>query len=375
MSRLSRRSLLAGAAGASALAVLNRPSRHALAQATTYKIITFGAVREAVQIAYSWGVSPDAGEIKGIHSGGTAFGRVAASDKKFTPTLFHPDGSLTRLKSGEFGGSVHAINSSGHAVGAAYDFAGGEPTDRAEHYGSRPALWIDGELTRLPMPDKTQEGIGTGGYAAAISDTGAIFGYANGQDVLWIDGEPQFLPGNSEHGSLSYRGLTPDGTLISEASTYSAEANAWAVRRGTMRDGVFTPFDLPEDVELLSGPTLVNSANDVLYGLIGDDFMLRKTAIVASDGQVQLTDFGDAGLDFFPVGFNAGHEIIGDWQGDYRNYPAALMRGEELIYLETLLPDNDFWPIDIKGISDAGIIAAEGEDRNRDFHVLLIVPV
>lgn len=356
------------------LVALNRQSRLVYAQAAAYEIISFGPITKEVQIKYDWGTSPHAGDVRGIHSGGVAFGRVAASEEKFTPTLFHPDGSVTKLKSGQFGGDVNAINTNGHAVGAAYDFAGGEPDDLAEHYGSRPALWIDGELTRLPMPEKTQEGVGTGGYAKSISDTGAIFGRANGQDVLWIDGNPQLLLGNSEYGYLSYRDLTPDGTLIAEASTYSAEANDWALRRGAVRDGVFTPFDLPEEVDLLSGPTLVNSANEVLYGLIDDDFMLRKTAIVAADGQVQLTDFGDRGLDFFPAGFNAGHEIIGDWLGDFRSYPAALMRGEDVVYLETLIPSNRFSMINVKGISDDGTIAAEA-NGDGGYHPLLLIPV
>ena len=352
------------------LAALNRPSRLVHAQAAAYEIISFGPITTEVQIKYDWGTSAQAGDVRGIHSSGVAFGRIAASEEKFTPTLFHPDGSVTKLKSGEFGGDINGMNSKGHAVGMAYDFIGGEEPSDSEKDGARPALWIDGELTRLPMPDSTPvQGAKPGGYAIAISDTGVIFGRAYGQDVLWVDGQLQVLSGNSDYGHLSYQALTPDGTLIAETSTYSAEINNYAYRRGPVRDGVFTPFDLPEELDLLGGATLVNSANDVLYGLLDDDYMLRKTAIVSADGHVELTDFGDDGIDFYPAGFNADHEIVGAWTGE-----AALMRGEDIVNLNTLLPSNGFAFISVKGISDGGIIAAEAQGMGNSYFPLLLIP-
>jgi len=373
MSRLSRRSLLAGAASASTLVALNRfaPTRLARAQGSGYEIISFGPLTTGVRTAGDF--VPFFGGITGIDANGMAFGNTATSEEKLTPTLFMPDGSVSKLKSGKFGGDVLDINAEGHAAGKVFESE--ESREAWDFKGQTPAVWIDGELTRLPLPDPKTESSTIGGTTIAISDDGAILGQASGHSVLWVDGEPQILPITTGGDlSLSYLDLTPNGTLIARTSDSSGGETIY--RYGSIEDGEFTAFDLPEGTSVgWPANAKSNSANEVLLRFWPTD--LQFNVIVVPGGDPIIIDHREDGISFSGASFNANHTLVGYLQmraGD--DSRTALLQDGEFMFLEDLLPaGHGYQNMFTNGISDEGVISGGGYDENGDLHPLLFVPV
>ena len=101
---------------------------------------------------------------------------------------FHYDGERMRtLKGGSGGSEAKAINNTGAIVGALY-------RDKREYecdpgLNPIPALWQNGEVTELALPEGAESGV-----AFDVNDDGIIVGTANTgrfkTPVVWIDGEP-----------------------------------------------------------------------------------------------------------------------------------------------------------------------------------------
>ena len=374
MSRLSRRSLLTGAASAGALLALNHvtPGRLVRAQGAAYTIVSFGPMTEGVREEGDF--IPNFGGITGIHASGTAFGNLASSAEKFTPTLFMPDGSVSKLKSGKFGGDVRAMNAAGRAVGVVFETD--ESRETWNYEGLAPALWIDSELTRLPLPDPKEEYSDLGGMAIAISDSGSILGEGNGHAILWVDGEAQTLPTETPLGeSIEYLALTPDSTLIAQTSSYDSVVSKWIYRPGVVEAGEFKALELPEDTLTGAIPTAsTNSANDLLFRFFPTD--LPFNVIIAKGSDPIILDHRKDGVYFTSYEFNASHVLVGSLQmraGD--DFRPALLQDGEFTFLEDLLPaDHGFSRFFANGIADDGTISGGGYDVNGDFHPLLFVP-
>ena len=366
MSRFTRRSLLKGAAGAAGLATVSSlpGARLIRAQGASYEIVSFGPVAEGVLPEGYF--RPQRGGINGIHANGTAFGSMASSGEKFTPTLFHADGTMTKLKSGDFGGRVNGMNADGAAVGQVYESLAG--ADEGNDSMDRPALWIDRALTRLPLPDPRYEGARVGGYASAISDNGVIFGMQGwGEAMMWTDNEPRGLETSVDGVNLSYVGMTPDGALIvrrsSDPYTY-----------GHMTGETFTEMAVPSEVTDYAFLVQVNSQGDALMYSTTVDAQLYW--ISAGGAEPELIDFRSGQPMFSVASFNADRDIVG-WWAPRRNLESApaLLRDGEITPLADLLPeDHGFDIATINGISDDGIISGGGYDADGGFHPLLFVP-
>ncbi len=111
------------------------------------------------------------GSLTDLNDNGEVSGALIASDTKISPIVWAANGKGKRLKSGEFGGIVEAINNNGIAVGALYEVFGGSDTNSMEGVESwtSPAVWIDGELAPLELP-------GRGGRVYDVDDDGTVVG-------------------------------------------------------------------------------------------------------------------------------------------------------------------------------------------------------
>jgi hypothetical protein len=365
-----------GAAGAAGLAAVSHmPGAQLIrAQSAAYEIVSFGPVAEGVLPANAF--RPERGSMVGIHANGTAFGRVAASAEKFFPALFNADGSLIKLKSGTFGGSVSGLNASGVAVGSAYENPGGRiDVATNDDEGTRPAAWIDGELMRLDLPgDKRYDFSRLGGSASSVSDDGVVFGSANGYDLLWIDGAVQVLPFQDGSGNqLDYYQITPGGTLIGSQSFYDDDGNSQTAY-GSIDGTSFSPFNFSDFGQVSAFPVEINSANEVLF--TGTPTDLPFANITGPGLDPVVIDFREEGIWFSVTGFNSKGDVVGSWRArqDLDAAP-ALLRDGELTPLADLLPaDHGFENMIVSGISDDGIIAGHAWDADGGFHPLLFVP-
>ncbi|MCC6703862.1 MAG: hypothetical protein IT334_03230 [Thermomicrobiales bacterium] len=374
MSRLSRRSLLAGAAGASALAALNgfTPARLVRAQGAAYEIVSFGPITEGVQPEGDY--VPNFGGISNISGGGTGYGWLAASKEKLTPTLFMPDGTMSKMKSGTYGGVVRGVNAGGHAVGNVFENVEGLPGEKDT--GARPALWIDGELTRLPLPDPSDEYVSIGGLTLGISDDGAILGRASGNSVLWIDEEPNVLPATSANEeNFEYQRITPAGGLFGRASGYNDDTEEFEYQYGIIEDGVMSAVDLPD---FITGngffSAVMNSAGEFMFVVTPTDLPF---IVIATPGAETIeVDHRSEGIYFFANAFNANHDFVGSYQrraGD--DARTTLLRDGEFMPIEDMLPaGHGYHRIFANGISDDGIISGSAYDEDGGFHPLLFVP-
>jgi hypothetical protein len=380
MSSISRRTVFRGAAGAAGLAAFSHVSglRSIRAQGAAYEIVSFGPVTDGVMAEGDFRSNP--GSMNDIHANGTAFGRLAASAEKFFPVLFNADGSLTKLKSGTFGGFVAGMNASGVAVGEVYETPDGRLT--AEDEGKRPAAWIDGELVRLDLPgDRKYDFSRLGGRASSVSDNGVIFGSANGYDVLWVDGVVQVL--EPQQGDLflgSFITVMPDGRLMAERDEWYTNDDGSRSSRGVI--GVFDSGsfqDLPTgslDLGKRGTPSFVgiNDAGHGLFSFQPTDFAF--TLVTGLDVVPIVLDPRETGVLFRPSGFNAANEIVGAMSTRQDlDFEPAIWRDGTFTPLAELLPgENGFHNLSVFGISNDGIIAGHGWDADGGFHPLLFVP-
>lgn len=369
MSRFTRRSLLKGAAAGAGLATVSSlpGARLIRAQGASYEIVSFGPIGDGVLPEGYF--RPQRGGINGIHADGTAFGSTASSEEKLTPTLFHLDGTMTKLKSGGFGGTVNGMNADGAAVGRVYESVAG--IDEGNDSMDRPALWIDRELIRLPMLES--ESSWAGSYASSISDSGAIFGYHYGSgNVVWIDNEPQELEGYNADYTLytSYLGLTPAGEMIVSRSGSAVDD---MTLYGLLAGDEFTEFAVPNDIGT-AYLNRVNSRGDALMYATTVDTQLYWISAVGAEPE--LIDFRDGEPFFTPTAFNADHQIVGWWapRRNLKSEPAVLRDGEFTLLAELLPADHGFSISTVNGISDDGVISGGGYDADGGFHPLLFVP-
>ncbi len=86
----------------------------------------------------SWTIDdfPYFGSINDLNDSGEVGGALIASETKISPTVWAANGKGKRLKSGEFGGVVNAINNNGIAAGVLYNvFGGSDLTERNRQRG------------------------------------------------------------------------------------------------------------------------------------------------------------------------------------------------------------------------------------------------
>ena len=371
MSIFNRRSVMKHSLAAASVAAFAQVSvfRKSLAQGAVYDIVSFGPLADGVHPeGYFW---PVWGGIAGIHGAGMAFGDIATSPEKLTPALFESDGTSTKLKSGEFGGSVNAVNADGIAVGIAFDSINGVGSDRGKL--GQPAVWIDRELTRLPIPEPFQPGIDAAGVAEMITDDGVIFGRGSGFALRWINGEVEILPPDIFPDSyIIHERMLTDGTLVVRRQNYSTNELVF----GYLVGSEIEPLSLPDG--FMSDPNfqIVAESSDgaLLTRVWGQGSPQTKIARRGED-PIDVT-FETRDEYFLPGGLNSANQVVGSWQRTEADaVTAAVWEDGVMTSLESLLPANhEFHRIRATGISDEGIIAGEGWDEDGAFHPLLFVP-
>lgn len=374
MSGLSRRSTFKGSLAAAGVAAISHVpgARLIRAQNAAYEVVSFGPIVEGVMAeGFYW---PQMGAVQGIHGGGTAFGHIATSAEKFTPCLFNADGSLTKLKSGSYGGRVTGMNASGTVVGASYDTIDGQ----GERFITleQPVAWIDGEFVRLPVPEADSPNDDLIGSARSVSDDGVIYGFANGYSLRWTNGEPEILPNQVGDSSASYQGILPDGSML--VRLYSSSTQTYS--SGILNGGTIEPLDLSEElvdnnfVQLVG----VNSAGAALmYAFfLGSNAAAYVGNILKAGEETVVLDPRADGISFRPSGFNASNQVVGPFQlRDGVDAVPAIWDAGEFTMLEDMLPaDHGFHMLTVSGISDDGIISGSGWDEDGGFHPLLFVP-
>lgn len=383
MSSVSRRTLVKGALGAGGIAALGRfPGATQLTRAQGnggYAIVSFGPVAEGVQPEGYF--RPGFGGINGIHgSTGAAFGNIAVSNEKFSPALFTADGTLRRLQSGTYGGDILALNAGGMAAGFVYDTPRG--IGEGGFIRRHPAAWIDGKQVRLPVPELKYSFSNPSGYAYGISDDGVILGEAYGHDLLWIDGEIELLPSSEDRDpnnnsssdyELNYSAITPTGEIVRTGRFYSGEGD---VELALVNGDEVSVLALPDGFTITIFDAFIAGSNgDVLVRTFaGAD--LPVSAIVNPDRDPVIVDTREEGAYFYPVAFNANHDLLGMWRPHLGIVAEpAIWREGEITPLSALLPaDHGYDLISVSDMSDDGAITGSGWDADGGYHPLLFVP-
>ena len=135
---LNRRTLLAGMAmGISSTAAYSRTITAQSSEWTETDLITLEGEIEVDERPYL-------GELNDINDSGEVCGSLVASEQKISPLVWAANGKGKRLKSGEFGGRVLALNNSSIAVGSLFRVVGG--FNPITGFGTDPGIWVDGEL-------------------------------------------------------------------------------------------------------------------------------------------------------------------------------------------------------------------------------------
>lgn len=371
MSSFNRRSILKGSlVAASAAALAQVPAiRTSLAQTAAYEIVTFGPIADGVYPdGYFW---PVWGGITGIHSGGTAFGNIATSDEKLTPALFASDGSSIKVKSGTFGGRINAVNAAGHAAGIAFDTINGVGSDRGQL--GQPAIWIDRELTRLPIPEQVNPAFPVAGVAEMITDDGVVFGRGSGFALRWVNGEMELLlPDLFADSFIIYEQMLSDGTLVVRRQSYSSND----VVVGYLAESEIEPLSLP--AEFIGDPSfqVVSASSDgALLANIWNGGLPESKIIRRGDDPFDVT-LATRDEYFQPAGHNSANQVVGMWQErEAEAFTAAIWEDGVTTPLDDLLPSNHgYRKIFLSGISDDGIISGDGWDEDGGSHPLLFVP-
>lgn len=366
--------MFAGSFAAAGVAGLSQipGARLVRAQSATYEVVSFGPITEGVRADGYF--LPRYGVIQGMHGNGTAFGRIAASPEKFTPSLFNADGAVTKLKSGTYGARVAGLNSGGTAVGAAYDTIDGRGSGSVVQ--EQPVAWIDGEFVRLPVPDAESASADLVGSARSVSEDGVVFGSGNGHSLRWTNGEPEILPRQIGETLMSYYAILPDGALFAREHAISTQT----YRLGVLRDDAFEPLDVSDTINLAGFIQVlgVNSAGATLIY----DFTVESTSamyvanVLMVGEETVVIDPRPDGIAFRASGFNAANQAVGIIQERRgADVVQAIWDAGEFTLFEDVLPaDHGFHMITLAGISDDGVIAGSGFDEDGAFHPLLFVP-
>ena len=130
--------LNAGAALAASGVLSRNPASAALAG--SYEMIDIGETDPNP-------ASPIWGGVNGMNQAGVVAGNMWVSEEKRSPWTYI-DGTLSRIKTGEYGGMLSAINDEGVLCGR--ELLGWHSADNP---WGRPVLWVDGEKQILPYPD------------------------------------------------------------------------------------------------------------------------------------------------------------------------------------------------------------------------------
>lgn len=205
-SRWTRRQALkfTGAAGlAMTLATRIRPARAALAG--SYKLIDLAETDPNAS-------SPIWVGINDMNASGVIAGNIWVSDEKRSPWTA-TDGKISRVKTGEYGGMLTAINDDGVLAGR--ELLGWHSPEMP---WGRPVLWVEGEKEILPYPD-TLPSAGESGRAYDVNNSGVAAGavqIAGGGSypVIWRDGEPVVLTSIFELGQGTALFINDDGVAF-----------------------------------------------------------------------------------------------------------------------------------------------------------------
>src|SRR6478735_7773469 len=219
MNGMTRRSMLAGSSAFAALAAVGHLPGAQLVRAqgsTKYDLVDFGALTQGVRI-------PDGsrllyGGFTGIASDGTSFGKIGVSEERFSPALWNLEGKLKKLKSSTYGGVVRALNANGDAAGQLFAAINGGDYNTI----NKPAAWIGGDLTELPLPDPAYAGGESNGVANGISDDGVIVGSGNGYQLRWVNGSPEIIVAPDQT-SLSPIYINASGSMATSLYNYQDE--------------------------------------------------------------------------------------------------------------------------------------------------------
>lgn len=252
---------------------------------------------------------------------------------------------------------AHAINESGTIAGAVVSGNG----DEAE---MMPALWLEGAYSPLPTIDDKQ------GSARAINDAGFVAGHTieqpGNQILIWQDNTiTETIP--SDNGLVQVNGLNNQNQIVGLIHDEAGNsAFLW-------QDGEF------EALGALGGQnSIAYDINDSgqIVGAASLEEGLATHAFLWQDGE--MSDLGtpadDPNATSRALGINSSGEIVGEAQvGDVMH--AVLWQNEQIIDLNTLLPDDSDWELlrTAVSINEKGWIAGTGL-IDGEMHAFLLQP-
>jgi len=254
--------MLAGSSAFAALAAFGHLSGARLVQAqgtTKYDIVDFGALTQGVRIPN--GSRLLYGGFTDIASDGTSFGKIGVSEERFSPALWNAEGKLKKLKSSTYGGVVNALNANGDAAGQLFAEINGGDYQTI----NKPAAWIGGDMTELPLPAPAYEGGESNGTATGISDDGVIVGNGNGYQLRWVNGSPEIIVAPDQT-SLSTLIINASGAMAASLYNYQDEKPLSKVARF---DGTtFTVINPPAGTEQFNQNAVAINGKKVILASI-----------------------------------------------------------------------------------------------------------
>ncbi|MCC6705383.1 MAG: hypothetical protein IT334_10935 [Thermomicrobiales bacterium] len=149
-----------------------------------------------------------------MNASGVLVGNMYIDAEKDSPWVFR-DGTMSRIKTGEYGARVSCINGAGVMGGR--DLRGWHTEEQPWGF---PVLWIDGEKEVLPFPDGLPSP-GEEGRVFDINDEGVAVGdvsIAGGTTVpvIWRDGRAEILPGYEPGGRGGARFINNNGMVVGD---------------------------------------------------------------------------------------------------------------------------------------------------------------
>lgn len=364
---------LAALLGATVLGIAAQP-RATAAQSDypSYQLIDLGRLDLEGFEPTSDDCSGNEGVPYAISAGNVVVGFFPLNEERIAPGVF-TETERTRVRGGSGGGQVRGINSSGQMVGFVYETRRSDPckfpTDKV------PALWIDGELTRLPIPDWAIEG-----QAMGISDDGLVAGWVRSSNgvvtpVTWPDpvtitplDMPDVKGARATSGVVT--GVSPNGTITGYARWEDEDGKT--VRQSAViwgADGVTRLEGLAERTGNVG--TAVNDSG-VVVGYAPNDAGMT-VATIWMDGEAtqlaptQLTTESGA------LGINTIGSVVG--YAETVNGPVGLMwLNGEVINLNMLAPGSGFAVIRATDINDLGAVSAIATDPDGIRHAVLLIP-
>ena len=321
-----------------------------------------------------------------ITGDGVVVGFTGQSAIKSSPFVT-VDGKPERLKTnGKYGATAADINSAGVVVGR-------ERTDQIENgfFVGFPAMWVDGELSRLELPLDALGQAAINGAARSINDAGLIAGYLQypGDQiqhvVVWNNGVGTLLPYAFDYPYCDAYGLSEAGLIAGQCYDSTSGGFVPVIWQG---GGVTPVFGAPSPFTEMWGITDTASGGYVAVGFsyaTNQDVLTEKSATVITDGvaaalpAVTGASFCQAmsvseTADGILIGGTCETTVTND-DGLFTDSVAVAWLDGELIDLSQAIPQDKGWKLFmIRGVNSEGQMVGIGE-KEGERRSFILTPV